>query len=104
MPSPTLAEPTATRVLAGPIAPHQPDGSGLPGSAAVDTIIGWTMYGALVACVLAIVVAGGMVALGNTSARPHVAERGKVTLLWSLVGAVIIGVAIPLVNRAFGLA
>lgn len=106
MPWPTLtpAEHAAPRVLAGPIAPHQPDGSGLPGAAAVDTIIGWTMYGALVACVLAIVVAGGMVALGNTSARPHVAERGKVTLLWSLVGAVIIGVAIPLVNRAFGLA
>ncbi len=103
--SPTPAErTTTTRVLAGPIAPHQPDGSGLPGAAAIDTIIGWTMYGALVACVLAIVVAGGMVAIGNTSARPHVAERGKVTLLWSLAGAVIIGVAIPLVNRAFALA
>ena len=102
--SPTLAEHAIDRVLAAPIAPHQPDGSGLPGAAAIDTIIGWTMYGALVACVLAIVVAGGMVAIGNTSARPHVAERGKVTLLWSLVGAVIIGVAIPLVNRAFALA
>jgi fructose-specific phosphotransferase system IIC component len=61
------------------------------------------MYGALVACVLAVVIAGGMVAIGNTSARPHVAERGKVTLIWSLLGAVIVGVAIPLVNKAFSL-
>ncbi|MGH3812878.1 MAG: DUF6112 family protein [Pseudonocardiaceae bacterium] len=101
--SPTVIEHTV-RVLAAPIGPHQPDGSGLPGARAINTIIEWTMYGALVACVLALIAAGGMVAIGNTSARPHVAERGKVTLLWSLAGAVIVGVAIPLVNRAFGLA
>ena len=89
--------------LAEPIGPHSLDGSGLPGSAAIDTIISWAMYGALVACVLAVVFAGGMVALGNTSARPHLAERGKVTLIWSLIGALFVGVAIPLVNKAFSL-
>jgi hypothetical protein len=31
-------------------------------------------------------------------------ERGKVTLIWSFVGAILIGLAIPLVNKAFGLA
>ncbi len=94
----------AERYLAQPVGPHSPDGSGLPGSQAVDTIISWTMYGALVACVLAVVIAGGMVALGNTSARPHLAERGKVTLIWSVLGAMFVGVAIPLVNKAFSLA
>ena len=99
MPSPRLGD----LLAADPIAPHNPDGSGLPGSQAIDTIISWAMYGALVACVLAVIIAGGMVAIGNTSARPHVAERGKVTLIWSLIGAVIVGVAIPLVNKAFSL-
>ncbi len=42
-------------------------------------------------------------ALGNTSARPHLAERGKVTLIWSVLGAMFVGLAIPLVNRSFGL-
>ncbi len=91
-------------VLADPIGPHSPNGNGLPGSGAIDTIISWTMYGALVACVLAVIIAGGMVALGNTSARPHLAERGKLTLIWSLVGALFVGIAIPLVNKSFGLA
>jgi len=100
MPLPRLVE----RLLTEPVSPHSPDGSGLPGARAVDTIISWTMYGALIACVLAIVIAGGMVALGNTSARPHMAERGKVTLIWSIVGAMFVGVAIPLVNKAFSLA
>jgi len=90
-------------LVAGPIGPHRPDGAGLPGAQAIDTIISWAMYGALVACVLAVVIAGGMVAIGHTSSRPHVAERGKVTLVWSLIGAVIVGVAIPLVNKAFAL-
>lgn len=94
----------AESLLTAPVSPHSPDGSGLPGSRAVDTIISWTMYGALIACVLAIVIAGGMVALGNTSARPHMAERGKVTLVWSIIGALFVGVAIPLVNKAFSLA
>lgn len=102
--NPTHTLTSAADLLASPIGPHRPDGSGLPGSNAIDTIISWTMYGALVACVLAVIVAGGMVALGNTSSRPHVAERGKVTLLWSLIGAVIVGIAIPLVNRAFAIA
>ena len=65
-------------VLAGPIRDHRPSGRGLPGSSAIDTIIGWTMYGALVACVLAAIIAGAMVAFGNLSARPVLGERGKV--------------------------
>jgi hypothetical protein len=99
-PGRTVLEP----VLAGPIRDHRPSGKGLPGAGAIDTIISWTMYGALVACVLAAIIAGAMVAFGNLSARPVLGERGKVTLIWSFVGAILIGLAIPLVNKAFGLA
>jgi hypothetical protein len=31
------------------------------------------------------------------------AIRGQSALLWAVVGAVVVGVAIPLVNKAFGL-
>ncbi len=98
-----MSEALAELYLADPISPHSPNGNGLPGSQAIDTIISWTMYGALIACVIAIIVAGGMVALGNTSALPHLAERGKVTLIWSVLGAMFVGLAIPLVNKSFGL-
>ena len=61
------------------------------------------MYGALVLCVLAAIFAGGSMAVGRLSKRPHMAIRGQSALLWAVVGAVVVGVAIPLVNKAFGL-
>ena len=102
-----LAHPARTLyelVLAGPIRNHQPSGRGLPGSGAIDTIISWTMYGALVACALAAILGAAMVAVGNLTTRPILAERGKATLLWSFGGGILVGLAIPLVNTAFGLA
>lgn len=93
----------AGRLLADPIGPHQPSGSGLPGSAAIDTLISWSMYGALVLCVLAAILAGGLMAVGRLSERPHMAVRGQSALLWAVIGALVVGIAIPLVNKAFGL-
>lgn len=91
-------------LLADPISPHSPDGTGIPGSNAVDTIISWSMYGALVLCVLAAILSGGFMAVGRLSERPHLAMRGQSALMWSVIGAVVVGVAIPIVNKAFSLA
>lgn len=92
-----------TVTLTDPIAPHRPSGAGLPGSAAVDQILSWTMYGALIALALGLVTGFAMVGVGNISERPHVAARGKSAIVWCLVGAVGVGVAIPLVNTFFAL-
>jgi len=86
-----------------PIPPHRPSGAGLPGAAAIDQIISWTMYGALIALTLGLITGFAMVGLGNISERPHVATRGKTAVVWCLVGAIGVGVAIPLVNAFFAL-
>ena len=88
---------------ADPIAPHTPNGTGLPGSAAIDQIISWTMWGALIALALGVITGFAMVGVGNISERPHVAARGKSSVVWCLIGAVGVGVAIPLVNKFFAL-
>ena len=90
--------------FADPVAPHSPSGAGLPGGAAIDQIISWTMYGGLVLLSLGVITGFVMVGVGNISERPHVASRGKTAVVWCLVGAVGVGVAIPLVNRFFSLA
>jgi hypothetical protein len=92
-----------TVALVDPVPPHAPDGSGLPGSAAIDQIISWTMYGGLVLLSLGVMCGFVMVGIGNISERPHVATRGKTAILYCLIGAVGIGVAIPLVNKFFSL-
>lgn len=61
------------------------------------------MYGALISLVLGLVIGFAMVGIGNISERPHVATRGKTAIIWCLVGAVGVGVAVPLVNKFFAL-
>lgn len=68
---------------------------------AITTLIAWIKWLALVACGAAAVMAGGMIALGSTTQRTSLAERGKTALLWSVAGAVVVGIGIPLINRAF---
>ena len=70
---------------------------------AVTTLIAWVKWLALAACGASAVVAGGMIAAGGVTRRAELAERGKAALLWSVGGAVVVGVGIPLVNQAFRL-
>jgi len=70
---------------------------------AVTTLIAWAKWLALAACGASAVVAGGMIAAGGVTRRSELAERGKTALLWSVAGAVVVGVGIPLVNQAFRL-
>ena len=84
--------------------PVDPNRTGMPGGAAIDTLMSWAMYLALSACVLAAIGSGAAIALGMLSQRPMWAERGKVALVCSLIGAVVVGSAVTLVNTGYGLA
>jgi hypothetical protein len=79
-------------------APAAPAGSG-----ALVTLLSWVKWGALLCCAGAAVTGGGMIALGNTSRRAEMAERGKVTLICSVIGTVTIAVAGTLITSAYGL-
>ncbi|HEY2579891.1 MAG TPA: hypothetical protein VGI74_26560 [Streptosporangiaceae bacterium] len=70
---------------------------------AITTLIAWVKWLALVACGASAVMAGGMIAIGSTTQRTGLAERGKTALLWSVIGAVVVSIGIPLVNRAFSI-
>jgi hypothetical protein len=88
----------AAAVIPDP-APAAPTGSG-----AIVTLFSWLKWGALLCCAGAAVTGGCMIALGNTSRRAEMAERGKVTLLSSVIGAVIVAVAVTLITSSYGLA
>jgi hypothetical protein len=70
---------------------------------AIATLIAWVKWLALAACGASAVMAGGMMAIGSTTRRTGLAERGKTALLWSVAGAFVVGVGIPLVNHAFSI-
>ena len=79
-------------------APAPPNGAN-----ALVTLLAWVKWGALICCAGAAVTAGGMIALGNTSRRAEMAERGKVTLICAVIGAVVIAVAGTLITSSYGL-
>ena len=83
--------------------PNPPPASPGPGSGAIATLLAWTKWLALTACAASAVAAGGMIAVGSVSRRADLAARGKVGLVWAIVGAVVVAVGIPLVNHAFKL-
>ena len=89
-------------VLAANVPNPAPVSPGAGGSA-ITALLAWAKWLALAACAAPAVVAGGMMAAGSTTRRSGLAERGKVALLWSVVGAVVVGIGIPLVNQAFRL-
>jgi hypothetical protein len=73
------------------------------GGNAIRTLLAWVKWLALAACGASAIVAGGMMAAGSTTRRSELAERGKTALLWSIAGAIVVGIGIPLVNQAFKL-
>lgn len=79
-------------------APAAPEGAN-----ALVTLLSWVKWGALVCCAGAAVMAGGMIAVGNTSRRAEMAERGKVTLISAVIGAIVIAIAGTLITSSYGL-
>jgi hypothetical protein len=83
--------------------PNPPPASPGPGGGAVTTLLAWVKWLALAACAGSAVVAGGMIAVGSVTCRSELAARGKSGLVWSVVGAIVVAIGIPLVNHAFRL-
>jgi hypothetical protein len=94
---------TASAALAAGIGNYNPSNNGMPGGQAFAKIIPWAMWTALALCVLGAIGSGGAMAIGSLGRNPHLAERGRATLLWSAIGAVVVGAAISTVNLMFGL-
>lgn len=75
-----------------------PNDSGLPGIAALRTIVGAVMTIGLVLSVLALIVSAVVWGFGSNSANPHLAGRGKTGVLVACAAAVITGASVTLVN------
>lgn len=77
----------------------------LPGKlgSATDTLIGWSITAALIACTLGFILGWALVGVGNNSERPELAARGKRSVLWSCVAAMGVGMAFALLKAFYGL-
>jgi hypothetical protein len=87
----------------GPIdnpGPQSPLGS----SNGVDLLLSYAKFGAVIACGVAAVISGGLMAFGSLSNRPDHVDRGKRALLWSLAGVAVAALGIPVANTIFGAA
>lgn len=75
-----------------------PNDDGLPGIAALRTIVGAGMTVALILSVLALLISAIVWGFGSNSSNPHLASRGKVGVLVSCAAAIITGGAVTLIN------
>lgn len=80
------------------VQPAKPDSSQVPGGSVLQGLVSGALYLALLACTIGLVISGASLALGNRSSNPHMAERGKHGLVGSIVGAIIVGGAIAIIN------
>lgn len=91
-----------TLVQAATVLPAQvdidPNDSGLPGIAALRTIVGAVMTVGLILSVLALIISAVVWGFGANSSNPHLASRGKLGVLISCGAAIITGAAVTLVN------
>ena len=64
----------------------------------VRLLLGYAKWGALIACGASTLISGGAIALGHHSNNPSIADKAKRSLLWSLGGGAVVGLAIPTLN------
>lgn len=81
-------------------APADPTG----GAKGIPLLLSYVKWGALIACGIAALASGGLMAAGKLSNRPDTAEKGKSAFVWSMGGAIVVAIAIPLINTVFGAA
>jgi hypothetical protein len=96
--------PAAGHLLAGGIVPNPAPADPAAGSNGISLLISYVKWGAVIACGMSAAASGGMLAFGSLSNRPDHADRGKRGLIWSLAGAVVAAIAIPVVNTVFSAA
>lgn len=75
-----------------------PNDSGLPGIAALRTVVGAVMTIGLILSVLALIISAVVWGFGSNSSNPHLASRGKVGVLISCGAAIISGASVTLIN------
>jgi hypothetical protein len=75
-----------------------PNDSGLPGIAALRTVVGAVMTIGLILSVLALIISAVVWGFGSNSSNPHLASRGKVGVLISCGAAIITGASVTLIN------
>ena len=75
-----------------------PNDSGLPGIAALKTIVGAVMTVGLILSVLALIISAIVWGFGANSSNPHLASRGKLGVLMSCAAAILCGAAVTLIN------
>lgn len=75
-----------------------PNDSGLPGIAALRTIVGAVMTVGLILSVLALIISAVVWGFGANSSNPHLASRGKLGVLVSCGAAILCGAAVALIN------
>ena len=84
------------------IGPINPDPSLLGGAGGLVTqVIGLVMYISLVACVIAGLASGGMIAVGGVSRNIEMRSAGMRGLIYSIVGVVVIGSILVVMNNVF---
>lgn len=75
-----------------------PNDSGLPGIAALRTVVGAVMTIGLILSALALIISAVVWGFGSNSSNPHLASRGKVGVLISCGAAIITGASVTLIN------
>jgi hypothetical protein len=84
------------------IGPINPDPTLLGGASGLVTqVLGLVMYISLVACVIAGLASGGMIAVGGVSRNVEMRSAGMRGLIYSIVGVVVIGSILVVMNTVF---
>jgi len=84
------------------IGPINPDPSLLGGASGLVTqVLGLVMYISLVACIIAGLASGGMIAVGGVSRNVEMRSAGMRGLIYSIVGVVVIGSIVVIMNTVF---
>jgi hypothetical protein len=77
--------------------------NGLPGLGQLQKIVGSLITVAVIAAVAGILISAGMWAVGNHSANPQIAGRGKSGVMVAAAAAILAGGALAIVNFFFNI-
>jgi hypothetical protein len=84
------------------IGPINPDPTLLGGASGLVTqVLGLVMYISLVACIIAGLAAGGMIAVGGVSRNVEMRSAGMRGLIYSIIGVVVVGSILVVMNTVF---
>ena len=84
--------------MSAPTIDIQPNTTGLPGLAALESIVGALLTFGLVAAVAGVAISASAWAIGSHSSNPHVAGKGKSGVLVAGGAALLIGAANTIVT------